>query len=236
MSTVLLLEDDESVSRGIAFTLEREGYEVQCARCIRDARAMFGAARVSALICDINLPDGSGLDFISWVRERSDAYIICLTALDQEPDQVMGYHAGADDYMTKPFSLSVLTLKLQAYFERMFGKGRRRLISGELEVQPQAQRAYVRGQEVCLTKNEWRLLLLFLEHPKQILSKNQILEQLFDLDGSFVEENTVAVNIARLREKIERDKAKPQYIKNVRGLGYLWNQECEGVVCVSGER
>lgn len=228
MNTVLLLEDDASVSRGISFTLEREGYELLCARTIREARALFDSRPAAVLICDINLPDGSGLDFISYVRKRSDAYIICLTALDQEPDQVMGYHAGADDYMTKPFSLSVLTLKLQAHFERLSGKGNRRLISGEVEVLPQEQRAYVRGQEVALTKNEWRLLLLFLEHPRQILSKNQILEQLFETDGSFVEENTVAVNIARLREKIEEDKSKPQYIKNVRGLGYLWNQESEG--------
>lgn len=228
MSAVLLLEDDGSVARGIAFTLEREGYAVLSARCIRKARELFEANSVSVVICDINLPDGSGLEFISWVRKRSDAWVICLTALDQEPDQVMGYHAGADDYMTKPFSLSVLTLKLQAYFERTSGKNRRSLVSADVEVQPAQQRVFVRGQEVNLTRNEWRLLMLFLEHPKQIFSKDQILEQLFDVDASFVEENTVAVNIARLREKIEEDKSKPQYIKNVRGLGYLWNQACEG--------
>ena len=228
MSAVLLLEDDESVSRGIAFTLEREGYTVLSARCIREARELFEANPVSALICDINLPDGSGLDFISWVRKRSDVWVICLTALDQEPDQVMGYHAGADDYMTKPFSLSVLTLKLQAYFERMTGKNRRSLVSADVEVRLEEQRVFVRGHEVSLTRNEWHLLLLLLEHPKQIFSKDQILEQLFGVDGSFVEENTVAVNIARLREKIEVDKSKPQYIKNIRGLGYLWNQACEG--------
>lgn len=227
MHTVLLLEDDDSVGRGISFTLEREGYVLLCARCIRDARKLFDENRVSVLICDINLPDGNGLDFISYVRSKSNAYIICLTALDQETDQVMGYHAGADDYVTKPFSLSVLTLKLRAYFERNSGMLRRELCSGDVVVQQQEQRVYVRGQETALTKNEWRLLLLFMENPKQILSKNRILEQLFDVDGSFVEENTVAVNIARLREKIELDKSRPEYIRNVRGLGYLWNQECE---------
>lgn len=227
MNTVLLLEGDESVGRGISFTLEREGYCLLCARTMREARRLFDENRVSVLICDINLPDGSGLDFISYVRSRSDVYIICLTALDQEPDQVMGYHAGADDYITKPFSLSVLTLKLQAHFERTSGKKKQELCSGEVVVRLKEQRAYVRGQEVSLTKNEWRLLLLFLEHPGQILSKNQILEQLFDADGSFVEENTAAVNIARLRDKIESDKSRPEYIRNVRGLGYIWNRECE---------
>lgn len=228
MHTILLLEDDESVGRGIAFTLEREGYEVLHAQTIRDAKRLLENKSPALILCDVNLPDGSGLDFIAYARSRTKAHIICLTALDQESDQVMGYHAGADDYITKPFSLSVLSLKLQNYFERAANRKGRTLRSGEVEIRPDEQRAFVRGHEVSLTKNEWKLLVLFLDNPRQILSKNQILEKLFDVDGSFVEENTVAVNIARLREKIELDKSDPQYIKNVRGLGYLWNHKCEG--------
>lgn len=228
MHTILLLEDDESVGRGIAFTLEREGYEVLHAQTIRDAKRLLENKSPALILCDVNLPDGSGLDFIAYARSRTKAHIICLTALDQESDQVMGYHAGADDYITKPFSLSVLSLKLQNYFERAANRKGRTLRSGEVEIRAGEQRAFVRGHEVSLTKNEWKLLVLFLDNPRQILSKNQILEKLFDVDGSFVEENTVAVNIARLRDKIELDKSDPQYIKNVRGLGYLWNRECEG--------
>ena len=178
------------------------------------------------MICDINLPDGSGLDFIRQVRQVSQAHIICLTALDQEIDQVIGYEAGADDYMVKPFSLSVLAMKVQAYFRKHSQAEGQTVTSGDLQVSLPQMRVWKLGQEISLTKNEWKMLCLFLEHPRQILSKNQMLEQLFDNEGDFVDANTLAVNIRRLREKIEDDSKSPSYIKNIRGMGYLWDQAC----------
>ncbi len=205
---ILLLEDEESVNRGVCFTLEKAGYQVYACSSIREAQ---------------QLPDGSGLDFIAKVRKNdSDIYILCLTALDSETDYVMGYSAGADDYMAKPFSLSVLTLKVQAYFGRN-RKGEDRLLSfGKLRVSINEMRAWKESEELFFTKTEWKLLLLFVQSPNQILSKGQILDFLFDVEGDFVEENTVAVMVRRLREKIEEDPAKPQYIKNVRGIGYVF--------------
>ena len=178
-------------------------------------------------ICDINLPDGNGLDMVAYVRERKNCHIICLTALEQETDYVMGYNAGADDYVTKPFSLSVLLLKIKAYADRKEEKQDGEIITGDLKISMSDMKVWHRGTELSLTKNEWKLLILFVENAKQILSKQQILERLFDVDGNFVDDNTVAVNVNRLREKIEKDKSKPVYIKNVRGLGYVWNQEVE---------
>lgn len=224
---ILILEDDESVNRGISFSLEKEGYGVFSCKNIKEAKKVLEKENPDIFICDINLPDGNGLDMVAYVRERKNCHIICLTALEQETDYVMGYNAGADDYVTKPFSLSVLLLKIKAYADRKEEKQDGEIITGDLKIAMSDMKVWHRGTELSLTKNEWKLLILFVENAKQILSKQQILERLFDVDGNFVDDNTVAVNVNRLREKIEKDKSKPVYIKNVRGLGYVWNQEVE---------
>ncbi len=229
MERVLLLEDDESIRRGVAFQLEKEGYSVDACRTVAEAEEIFHQKEFQLMICDVTLPDGNGMDLVRRIRGESSMHIIFLTALDQEMDQVMGYEAGGDDYITKPFSLSVLMLKVSAYFRRQKNSGQKRLESGNLCFYVKEMRALVAGEEVSLTKNEWKMLQIFMEHPKQILSKKQLLEQLFDLEGDFVDENTIAVNIRRLREKIEPDSSKPEYIKNVRGIGYLWNKECRSL-------
>lgn len=226
LHTILLLEDDESINRGITFILEKDGYQVYSCMTISQAEKIFYHQEIQLIICDITLPDGTGLDFVRKVRQESSVHIIFLTALDQEVDQVMGYEAGADDYITKPFSLSVLKLKVAAYFKKQLGGTPERIESGNLCFYIREMRVLAAGMEIPLTKNEWKLLQIFMEHPKQILSKKQLLEQLFDLDGDFVDENTIAVNIRRLREKIEPDSSKPEYIKNIRGIGYLWDKEC----------
>ena len=219
---ILLLEDEESVNRGVSFTLERAGYQVYACGSIHEAEQVLEMRKPQMLICDLTLPDGSGLDFIKEVRKaQNDIYILCLTALDSETDYVMGYGAGADDYMAKPFSLSVLALKVQAFFERNKKAANNEISFGKLRVSMSEIRAWRGKEEIFFTKTEWRLLMLFVQNPNQILSKNQILEALFDAEGDFVEENTIAVMIRRLREKIEEDPAKPQYIKNVRGIGYI---------------
>lgn len=226
MAEILLVEDEESVNRGIEFTLTKEGYQVETAGTIRQAEEILKRISPKMVICDINLPDGSGLDLIREIRKSSMAHIICLTAMDTEMDQVIGYEAGADDYVTKPFSLSVLVLKVNAFFRRREKDTPLLIESGGMIVNLAEMTARKDGREISFTKNEWKMLKLFLEHPRQILSKNQILEWLFDSEGDFVDENTVAVNIRRLREKIETDSSHPEYIRNVRGLGYLWDCDC----------
>ena len=226
MAEILLVEDEENVNRGIEFTLTKEGYLVEIAGTIRETEEMLKRMRPQMMICDVNLPDGSGLDLIREIRKTSMVHIICLTALDTEIDQVMGYEAGADDYITKPFSLSVLVLKVNAFFKRMQKDTSPLIESGGMLFNLSEMKANMDGMEISFTKNEWKMLKMFLEHPRQILSKNQILEWLFDAEGEFVDENTVAVNIRRLREKIERDSSRPRYIRNVRGLGYLWDCDC----------
>lgn len=226
MANILVVEDDVNVNRGISFSLEKSGNKVFSSVTVNEARKMIKEHFIDMVICDINLPDGSGLELIKWIRLHYQTYIICLTALEQEMDQVMGYEAGADDYMIKPFSLSVLLLKIEAFLKRKRNSSEfKKIRSGELQVFPDEMKVLVKENEVVLTKNEWKMLTLFLRHPKQVLSKKQILMSVFDIDGTFVDENTIAVNIRRLREKIEEDPAHPVYLKNIRGLGYVWNQE-----------
>lgn len=226
MSGILVIEDDISVNRGISFSLKKAGYEVCSCETILKAKELMIEKLPEIIICDINLPDGNGLDYIAWVRLQYSAYIICLTALDQEVDLVMGYEAGADDYVTKPFSLSVLLLKVDAYYKRNIKSTEKQIVkTGDLSIYQNEMKIKLYEEEISLTKNEWKLLSYFLAHPKQILSKNQILENVFDIDDSYVDENMVAVNVRRLREKIKDNNSKPVYLKNVRGLGYVWDKE-----------
>ena len=195
-------------------------------RTVAEAREVFHRESFQLMICDVGLPDGNGLELVREIRRESSLHIIFLTALDQEIDQVMGYEAGGDDYVTKPFSLSVLMMKVSAYFKKQQGTEQERLESGNICFYVKEMRVLAFGKEINLTKNEWKMLRMFMEHPRQILSKKQLLEQLFDAEGDFVDENTIAVNIRRLREKIEPDISRPEYIKNIRGMGYLWDKEC----------
>lgn len=228
---ILILEDEKSVNRGIAFSLEKAGFETVACEDAKEARTAAAENEFDMLICDIGLPGESGLDFIKWFRQQSRAYIICLTALDNEADFVLGYEAGADDYITKPFSLSVLMLKIEAYFKRMgeteVEKSEKQVIySGELIFYVSEMKISVARTQVLLSKNEWRLLKLFMENPGQVLSKTQILENAFDVYDNYIDDNTLAVNISRLREKIGDSSQEQRYIKNIRGLGYIWNEKC----------
>lgn len=226
MATILLLEDDESLSRGISLKLEKEGYTVLRAAGESKARELFRDHPVDLVISDISMEDGNGLDFAQDVRRVSDVFLIFLTALDQEVDIVNGYDAGADDYMTKPFSLAVLISKVNALMRRVrHEEGSEDLLrSGEISVKVKELKVYRKEEELSLSRKEIQLLLYFLENPRQILSKEQILEAVWDADGQFVDDNTVPVTISRLKKRLAGGDGQ-EYIENVRGLGYLWTTE-----------
>lgn len=224
---ILLVEDDASLNRGISLKLSKEGYTVHSADCIQKAQQLFRENHISLIICDIGLPDGSGLDFCTEIRGESSVLFLFLTAMDTEIDMINGYEAGADDYITKPFSLMVLISKVHAIMKRRPAEQKKTLVSGDITLHLAENRAQKNGTYLSLTANEQKLLSYFMQNPLHILSKNQLLEALWDADGNFVDENTIAVNIRRLREKIEDDPSSPSYIKNVRGLGYIWERNCE---------
>lgn len=226
MLKILLLEDDKSLNRGISLKLQKEGYEVLSAFGVTEAEEVFRTNQIDLIISDITMNDGNGLDFAREVRKKSDVHILFLTALDQEVDIVNGYDVGADDYITKPFSLMVLISKVNAIMRRIESRQNESEETGELYaedicMQSVQMKVYKGGEELNLSKKEIQLLHYFLEHPGQIISKEQILEAVWGLDGQFVDDNTVPVTISRLKKRLSSNE-EGEYIKNVRGLGYLW--------------
>lgn len=218
---ILIVEDDTGLSRGISFAFEQDGWTVLTAQTLKEARELWEKENPEALILDLNLPDGDGIDFCKTIRSCSDLPILILTARDMETDEIMGLTSGADDYMTKPFSVSVLKLRLQKILDRRRTKeeGETILRSGEISMDTKTLHVF-RGkeqQEVDLTMTEFRLLQYFLENKNQVLLKEQILQHIWDTDGNFVEENTLSVNVSRLRKKMGGD-----CIRTIQGMGYLW--------------
>lgn len=222
MKKILLLEDDESLNRGISLKLSKEGYQVLSAYTMREAKSMFEKEAIDLVISDITLPDGNGLDFGRAVREKSDVHLIYLTAMDQEIDIVNGYDAGADDYITKPFSVNILVSKVNAFMRQISENSKEILLSEGIEVSIKEMQVKKSGISVSLSKTELQLLIYLLENAGRILSRENILERVWGLDGQFVDDNTVAVNISRLKNKLGTE-----CIANVRGLGYLWTGKVE---------
>ena len=234
MGKILLLEDDKSLNRGISFKLKKEGFEVETAFCIGEAKNIFDNNKIDLIITDIGLPDGSGFDFCEEIRKISNVYIIMLTALDEEFNAVMGYEIGADDYVTKPFSLAILVSKVKAFMKRAGNDEKEKtseniLISEDIEFDYGDYTLILNREDtekVQLTKTEGKLLKLLMENAMNIIQKEQILDILWDMDGNFVDDNTVAVYMERLRKKVEKDPSEPIFIKNIRGIGYKWNAGC----------
>lgn len=224
---ILLLEDDDSLNHSISLKLKKEGYAVHSAFTVKEALSFFHNKNFSLIICDVSLPDGNGLDFCSRVRQESDVLFLFLTALDREEDIVAGYRQGADDYITKPFSMAALTAKVGALLKRFPTDAPKSIVSGDITLFPQEGRAMKGNQSLALTAKEYSLLSFFMENPMRILSRNQLLDAIWDIEGNFVDENTLSVNIRRLREKIEDDPSAPVILKNIRGLGYIWERKCE---------
>ncbi|OAA85230.1 response regulator transcription factor [Clostridium ljungdahlii] len=227
MKSILLVEDDKSLNRGISFKLNKEGYKVFSSRTIEEAKIILAENSVDLMILDVGLPDGNGFDFCGEVRKKNDLLIIFLTACDQEIDIVTGLDMGADDYIAKPFSLMVLMSKINALLRRNSNKNQsKKIVSGDIVFSITDMKVLKNEEELFLSKTEIKLLKYLMDNAGQIITKDQLLNKLWDIDNTFVDENTIAVNIRRLREKIEDNPSKPKYIKNVRGMGYIWTEGC----------
>lgn len=226
MMKIMLVEDDKAIAVGLEYSLQQEGYETELYSTAAAAKRAISEqfTSIDLFLFDLSLPDGSGYELCTHVKMQGDKPVIFLTALDDEVNVVMGLDMGADDYITKPFRIRELLSRIKSVLRRY-------------SIQPPAQtnpivqmkniriytaegKVYKNGQEVLLTALEYRLLLIFSNHLGQVLSRNYLLEQIWDVTGDFVNDNTLTVYIKRLREKLEDDPHHPVIIETVRGLGY----------------
>lgn len=225
MNRILLLEDDLSLIDGLSYSLKKQSFELDIARTIKEANTIWMDGKYDLLILDLLLPDGSGFEICQKVRQVSKVPIIFLTASDEEVNIVKGLDIGGDDYITKPFKLGVLISRINALLRRAknFGTTDTEIMSNGMKVLLLQGQAYRGDTALNLTAAEYKLLCLLMQNPNYILSKEMILDKLWDGNGNYVDDNTLAVYIRRLRMKIEKDPNHPQMLLTIRGMGYKWN-------------
>lgn len=224
---LLLVEDDLNLAMAIEYALRSEGYEVILAGSVKDALNRFHEG-IGMVLLDVMLPDGSGYQILNEIRKNSQVPVIFLTACDEEANVVLGLDAGADDYVTKPIRVKELLSRIKAVLRRRGPEETHEgavLKSGALSVHVLESKVKKGVQEIALTALEYKLLLFLMRNPKSIITRNRLLEVLWDCNGDFVDDNALSVYIRRLREKIEEDADQPMFIKTIRGMGYKW--DCE---------
>ncbi len=219
MPNIFITEDDKALRNGIALALKNHG-TVFGFENLEKTRAALSEQTPDLFIMDIGLPDGSGLDFCIELRKDSDTPIIFLTAKDTELDEVMGLEAGADDYITKPFSLAVLRARVEAVLRRRQSFSGERHI-GDLTLDFSNMRFSKAGAEVSLSKTEQKLLRLLIENSGRTLTRELLLDCIWGTE-EYVDENALSVAVRRLRSKLEDDPKNPKHIQTVYGVGYCW--------------
>lgn len=219
---LLVVEDDRLLNNTLCYNLSSAGYTVDAAMTKSAADDLCKAQDYDLIVLDVNLPDGNGFELCGKIKERrSDTAVIFLTANDMESDMLKGFELGADDYVTKPFPISVFLKKVSALLARIRKQtGGDCYTDGTLSINFSELTATLAGEPVIFTPLEYRLLKVLVRNPKIVLTRQVLLEKLWDADENFVDEHNLTVAISRIRGKIETDGL--QYIKTVYGMGYMW--------------
>ena len=225
MSKILLLEDDLSLINGLSFAFRKQGFELAVVRTLKEANELWGEGKYDLLVLDVSLPDGTGYEFCKKVRQVSKVPIIFLTASDEEMNNIMGLDIGGDDYITKPFKLGVLVSRINALLRRAkgFNSTDTELQSNGIKVLMLQGQVFKNEKLIDLTAAEYKLLCLFMKNPNVVLTKEQILDKLWDCEGNYIDSSTLTVYMRRLRMKIEDNPSEPQMLLTVRRMGYKWN-------------
>ena len=222
---ILIVEDDVDLREGLSFSFSGDGYDVTEAETKKDGLREIAKGGYDIVLLDCNLPDGTGFELCKEVRSYSNIPIIMLTARDTELDEIKALELGVNDYLSKPFSLGVLKARMKRILQEK--SENTRIVTGSLSIDQSTCKVYKRGSEISLSKLEYRLLVYLIENKNHILSKEQILEKIWDSDGKYVDSNTVSVNSSRLRTKIEDDISKQKWIQTVHGIGLSGrNKKC----------
>lgn len=219
---IFVLEDDEAIGIGLSYTLQSEKFDVTLAKTVKNAYEIIEKDSFDLYLLDLTLPDGNGYDVCKAIKAKTDSPVIFLTAFDDEVNVVTGFELGADDYISKPFRVRELLARIRACLKRYSKNSDEKKVQiGELTVLPAEAKVLLGRKEVILTSMEYRLLLTFISNRGKILTRQRLLENIWDVEGDFVNDNTLTVYIKRLRDKIEKDTENPEYIKTVRGMGYI---------------
>lgn len=226
MRNILMVEDDSTIAFAVKYAVEQESFNLDIASDLNQAREIVSTKVYDLILLDVMLPDGNGYEFLKDLRKHDeDTPVIFLSACDEEVNIVMGLDIGADDYITKPFRVRELISRINAILRR---KGKiqdnKKIIKFKnISIHTLEARVFKNDEEIILTSAEYKLLLILIKNKNVVLTRAQILEKLWDVTYDFVNDNTLSVYIKRLREKIEEDSSKPEYILTVRGVGYKWN-------------
>lgn len=221
MANIFLLEDDKILSKGISIALKKDGHHVTTAYGYVEALKKYALKKYDLFLLDINLPDGNGMNFCQTIRQSSQLPVLFLTANDTEEDMLKGYDVGCDDYISKPFSIDILRRKVSAILKRTITENAR-VQYKDLEVDMEKCLVLLHGEEVHLSATEYKLLCYLIQHKGTVVTKAMLLENLWDKDGNFIDDNTLRVNIKRLRQKLRDDNQ--EYIVTVFGIGYTFGE------------
>lgn len=220
MKKILLVEDNETIIMGLKYTLEQEGFEVETAKNIVSAKAKIKKQEYDLFLLDITLPDGEGFEICKDIKEKSNSPVIFLTAKDEETDVVQGLDIGADDYVVKPFRTRELISRINSVLRRYEKNtnSENQIKCQNIIIDNNTAKVYKDGQEVILTSLEYKILLLLFNNKNILVTREQILDKIWDVAGNFVNDNTLTVYIKRIREKIGDKEGK--IIQTIRGIGY----------------
>ena len=215
MNTILLVEDSESIVMGLKYSLEQEGFKVITSKTIKEAKE---SKDYDLILLDITLPDGNGFDFFKEVKKKEDVPVIFLTALDEEINIVKGLDLGAEDYIVKPFRVKELISRIKVALRRYNKMSSSTININGIELDSENMQAKKGGKVIELTSLEFKILLLLFTNKNKLVTRDMILNKIWDLAGNFVNDNTLTVYIKRIREKIGDSEGK--IIKTIRGVGY----------------
>ncbi len=219
---ILLVEDDFALGNGIQLALQSESIKITVCRTIKEAQEILQNQKCDLLILDVNLPDGNGLTLLQEIRQRGATPIILLTANDMEMDIVTGLELGADDYITKPFSLAVLRARVNTQLRRSHADKTSALQIDDFAFDFERMEFRKQGQLIELSKTEQKLLRILVENRGQTLSRATLVDRIWTEGAEYVDENALSVTMKRLRDKLEDTPSQPTYLKTVYGIGYTW--------------
>lgn len=222
MKKIIIVEDDKALNNGICMALKSPELIFLPCETIREAKKTLAQNICDLMILDVNLPDGNGIELLKEIRKSSQMPVILLTANDMETDIVTGLESGADDYVTKPFSLAVLRARVNARLRAQESQATEVIQINDFSFNFSDMKFYKGNLEIELSKTEQKLLKLLVSHPKITLERSMLIDRIWTDGADYVDENALSVTVKRLRNKLEENPAKPQYIKTVYGIGYVW--------------